>query len=155
MAIMIDSVSPASIHEAAAKGIAFDIVCGWLDGAYGPKDPAGWTAEAWAQFPGKELIRIAALKDTLGADAYDVERGDLVPADVPGVLRRERATGRNPAMYSDDSTWPDVFTGSEGTKTITDSEIRDGFCFLAHFLFPFGIGEPRFHLGVVVGLGHW
>lgn len=27
----------------------------------------------------------------------------------------------------DDSTWPDVFDGTESTETITDTEIRDGF----------------------------
>lgn len=31
----------------------------------------------------------------------------------------------------DDSTWPDVFDGTQSTETITDAEIRDGFCKLA------------------------
>lgn len=31
----------------------------------------------------------------------------------------------------DDSTWPDVFDGTESTETITDAEIRDGFAVLA------------------------
>lgn len=28
----------------------------------------------------------------------------------------------------DDSTWPDVFDGTESTETITDTEIRDAIC---------------------------
>lgn len=28
----------------------------------------------------------------------------------------------------DDSTWPDVFDGTEGTETVTDTEIRDSIC---------------------------
>lgn len=28
----------------------------------------------------------------------------------------------------DDSTWPDVFDGTESTETVTDEEIRDGCC---------------------------
>lgn len=28
----------------------------------------------------------------------------------------------------DDSTWPDVFDGTESTETITDSEMRDAIC---------------------------
>lgn len=30
----------------------------------------------------------------------------------------------------DDSTWPDVFDGTESTETITSVEIRDAICFL-------------------------
>ncbi len=110
---MIDSVSPASIHEAAARGIAFDIVLGYADGGYGPVDPAGWTAEAWTQFPGKTLVKIATQAATVGADAYDCERGNFTPAEVPGILRRERDDGRNPALYSDHSTWPAIVAACE------------------------------------------
>jgi hypothetical protein len=28
----------------------------------------------------------------------------------------------------DDSNWPDVFDGTESAETLTDTEIRDGFC---------------------------
>jgi len=31
----------------------------------------------------------------------------------------------------DDSTWPDVFDGTEGTETITDTNVRDAICRLA------------------------
>lgn len=31
----------------------------------------------------------------------------------------------------DDSTWPDVFDGTESTETITDTEMRDAICKLA------------------------
>ncbi len=31
----------------------------------------------------------------------------------------------------DDSTWPDVFDGTESTETITDTEMRDAICRLA------------------------
>lgn len=31
----------------------------------------------------------------------------------------------------DDSSWPDVFDGTESTETITDTEIRDAICRLA------------------------
>lgn len=33
----------------------------------------------------------------------------------------------------DDSTWPDVFDGTESTETITDTEMRDAICRLAAF----------------------
>lgn len=33
----------------------------------------------------------------------------------------------------DDSTWPDVFDGTESTETITDTEMRDAICHLAAF----------------------
>lgn len=31
----------------------------------------------------------------------------------------------------DDSTWPDVFDGTESTETVTDTEMRDAICRLA------------------------
>lgn len=31
----------------------------------------------------------------------------------------------------DDSTWPDVFDGTEGAESVTDTEIRDAICRLA------------------------
>jgi hypothetical protein len=31
----------------------------------------------------------------------------------------------------DDSTWPDVFDGTESTETITDTNVRDAICRLA------------------------
>lgn len=31
----------------------------------------------------------------------------------------------------DDSTWPDVFDGTESTETVTDTEMRDAICFPA------------------------
>ena len=30
-----------------------------------------------------------------------------------------------------DTTWPDVFDGTESAETVTDTEIRDAICFLA------------------------
>jgi len=33
----------------------------------------------------------------------------------------------------DDSTWPDVFDGTESTETVTDTEMRDAICKLAAF----------------------
>jgi hypothetical protein len=33
----------------------------------------------------------------------------------------------------DDTTWPDVFDGTESAETITDTEIRDAICHLAAF----------------------
>jgi hypothetical protein len=33
----------------------------------------------------------------------------------------------------EDSTWPDVFDGTESTETVTDTEIRDAICRLATF----------------------
>jgi hypothetical protein len=31
----------------------------------------------------------------------------------------------------DDSTWPDVFDGTQGAETVTDTEVRDAICRLA------------------------
>jgi hypothetical protein len=33
----------------------------------------------------------------------------------------------------EDSTWPDVFDGTESAETVTDTEIRDAICWLAAF----------------------
>jgi hypothetical protein len=33
----------------------------------------------------------------------------------------------------DDSTWPDVFDGTQSTETVTDSEMRDAICRLGAF----------------------
>lgn len=33
----------------------------------------------------------------------------------------------------DDSTWPDVFDGTQSAETVTDTEIRDAICFLGAY----------------------
>lgn len=99
---MYDGVNPSNLPTDGA------LVCGWVDGAYGPKDPAGWTPAGWARFPHATHVRIAAFPETVGADVYDVEKGDLTPADVPGVLDRERAAGRNPTIYGSHDTLAQV-----------------------------------------------
>ena len=30
----------------------------------------------------------------------------------------------------DDSTWPDVFDGTQGAETVSDTEVRDAICHL-------------------------
>lgn len=52
-----------------------------------------------ARFPFARHISIATRATTAGADAYDVESGDLTPAQCPAVWHRERAAGREPVAY--------------------------------------------------------
>jgi hypothetical protein len=95
---MYDSVNPNGIPAGG------QLICGWVDGAYGPRDPYGWTAGAWARFPGQIPVRIAALSSTRGAQVYDVENGDLTPEQAIAVLDRERAAGNNPTIYGSQYT---------------------------------------------------
>lgn len=46
----------------------------------------------------------------------------------------------------DDSTWPDVFDGTESAETITDTEIRDAICRLAAFTETDTTGSRTYYL---------
>src|SRR3974390_2982065 len=96
MRTMYDSVNPAALP---ASG---DMYAAYVDGAY-----KNYSAVK-ARFPGKLVVSIAVFASTPGAQAYDTERGDLDPSQVPGVLMRERASGRNPSIYTSLDEWPEV-----------------------------------------------
>jgi hypothetical protein len=84
---MYDSTTAADIPADAV------MVAGYIDGLY------AWHPADWARFPGARHVRIAVNPATSGADVYDVETGDLTPAQCPAVWRRERARGREPVAY--------------------------------------------------------
>ena len=98
MRSMFDAVTPGNIQPNAP------MVAGYIDGRY------AWTAQDWAKWPSPLVrkVRIACFASTVGADVYDVENWDVTPQQVPAILRRERAAGRNPTIYCDRSNLPIV-----------------------------------------------
>lgn len=96
MITMHDSTNPFDIPADAVA------VAGYVDGIY------AWPASGWARFPNAHKVRIAVSAATVGADAYDVETGDLTPPQCPVVSQRERAAKRDPVMYVNRTNWPAV-----------------------------------------------
>lgn len=96
---MRDSVNPFAIP------VDTEIVAGYVDGLY------KWSDAGWARFAGHKQVRIAVSAATVGADVYDVESGDLTPGQIPGVLKRERASKRNPTAYCNRSNLPLIREG--------------------------------------------
>lgn len=96
MRTMYDGVTARSLPANAA------IVAGYVDGRY------AWSAADWARFPNALKVEIAVFATTV-ADILDVEVGnDMTPADWVSWVKLCRAHGRNPAIYMNTSTWPQV-----------------------------------------------
>jgi hypothetical protein len=63
-----------------------------------------------ARFPGKTVLVVDVLNEGIG-DFLDIERGDAVPADAPGYVRRRLAAGAKlPGLYGSVSTWWQIVT---------------------------------------------
>ena len=95
MPTMFDSTTPGSIPKNA------EIVAGYVGGAW---PTYGSLA---GLFPGAIHVSIAA-NATEVAEVLDVETGDATPAEVPAWLEKVRATGIDPTIYCNLSTWPEV-----------------------------------------------
>lgn len=60
------------------------------------------------RFPQAQVVTIAVTAQQ-DAQVLDVEKGDALPADVPGWLTRQRALGHDPTVYSSVmSAWPQI-----------------------------------------------
>jgi hypothetical protein len=94
---MYDSVTASDI-----PGAPSGLVACYIDGRY-----TNETAVR-ARFPSARLVTIAINAATTGADVYDRENGDILTSQVPQILARERAGGRNPTIYVDASMWSNV-----------------------------------------------
>src|SRR4029077_21203424 len=92
--LMRDSVTASKIPPLTP------VVAGYADGLY------AWSAADWALFPTAVKISIAVHPDHQG-DVLDVETGDAVPADIPGLCTRFNRPGRRaPTVYCSRSAWP-------------------------------------------------
>lgn len=94
--LMGDGVTPANIPEGLYA------VAGYIDG------PFAWPKLAWLRFRGSRLVRIATIASTDDGDALDVENGDATPAQAPAWVEMRRRAGFVPAVYCNQSTWPEV-----------------------------------------------
>lgn len=98
---MVDSVTSGAIPKGTP------VVAGWIDGAYGPINPAGWPPAAWKSFPGSQTVTMTAL-GAAGARVYDIERGLGTPAQGAAWAKRETTAGRRPTIYCTLSAWSSV-----------------------------------------------
>jgi hypothetical protein len=97
MATVYDSTAPADI-PGAPDGYVF----AYNDGAYEQVDAVR------ARFPTARIITISAI-GVASADVVDIENGCVWPiASGVAYVQRERAAGRNPAVYCNRSLWPAV-----------------------------------------------
>lgn len=106
MSTMIDSVTSGAIPKGTP------VVAGYVDGPYGPTDPAGWPVAAWHSFPGSELVTIT-VTGLAGARVYDIETGDGTPQTGAAWAHREIAGGRRPTLYFSQSLWPQITNALE------------------------------------------
>src|SRR4051794_34353068 len=97
MRIMYDSTEAADIPRTA------EIVAGYL----APSRYA-WSAADWARFPNAIKVRIAIFANVDDGHVLDVEPGDATPAQAPGWAKRRRASGVDPTIYCNASTWSTV-----------------------------------------------
>lgn len=80
---------------------AANIPTGVLCGIFGYLDNGTpWSQADWDRFSYVPRYSVATHPTTTGADVYDFEDGACVPGDAPGIWTRERAAGREPAIYS-------------------------------------------------------
>lgn len=91
---MYDGITPSRIPHAGAE-----LVAGYLDGMW----PS--FAEMVKLFPLARHVSIATSAAT-DAQVLDVETFDATPAQSVDWTLRQRAAGRIPTVYSNESTWP-------------------------------------------------
>lgn len=97
MAMIFDSTAPADIPN-ADHGYVF----AYNDGRYSQ------VGAVQARFPDARVITISAIGEA-SADVVDVEEGCVwPPSSAVAYVQRERAAGRNPAVYCGRSNWPAV-----------------------------------------------
>jgi len=93
MITLYDSDNPDSIPDGVAAA-------GYCDGYAA----AAWNARGWNRFPG--ALRIAVFSTTNDGDVGDVERGDMLPWELPDWIQMRRAAGHpNPWGYVNLSNW--------------------------------------------------
>jgi hypothetical protein len=94
---MYDSTNPAAIPTSAV------MVAGYL-----APSPYAWSTSDWNRFPNAVQVRIAVRASTNDGHVLDVENGDASPTQAPGWVTMRRATGADPSVYCNTSTWPSV-----------------------------------------------
>lgn len=94
---MYDSVTPTAIPRDA------EMVAGYL-----APSRFAWSAAEWALFPRAVKVRIAIFASVDDGHVLDVEPGDATPEQAPGWVRMRRASGVDPTVYCNLSTWPAV-----------------------------------------------
>ena len=103
MALLYDSVGPANIPASAM------LVAGYDNGAYGPSDPAGWTAKGWARFTSLVYgVHITISPSLLTSQVIDCETGDATPAQAAQWAKAKVAAKSRPTIYCNEYTWPKV-----------------------------------------------
>ena len=98
MRTMYDAVTASNIPRTAA------MVAGYVDKI--KLEP--WSAADWARFPNAVKVGIVKKASSNFGHVLDVEPGDATPAEAPGWVQRRRATGADPTIYMNLSTWPVV-----------------------------------------------
>ena len=93
---MLDSITPANLPPGA------DAYAGYVDGRFAN------AAEMKARFPGARVLTIAVFASS-DAEAADCEPGDMMPAQLPGWVKRQQARGvARPVVYASISQMPAV-----------------------------------------------
>lgn len=94
--LMYDAVNWRAIPADAAMVAGYD----WTS-------RYAWPAEAWARFPRAVKVRIS-VTDRGDGDVLDVETTDATPSQAPAWVLKRRATGADPTVYMNYSTWGPV-----------------------------------------------
>lgn len=93
---MYDSLNPEAIPTDAG------LVASYIDGENAPAP--GWES----RFAAAVVVRIARVPTTDDGQVGDVESTDLTPATAVAWVRLRRASGADPTLYMNRSTWPVV-----------------------------------------------
>lgn len=92
MQTLYDSDNPDSIPDGVWAA-------GYCDG-YAAR---AWNARGWARFP--NALKIAVFASTNDGKVGDVERGDMLPWELPNWVLMRRAAGEDPWGYVNMSNW--------------------------------------------------
>ena len=98
---MYDSVYAANIPADA------QVVAGYVDGTY------AWSAQDWARFSGKTLVRICVWNNTYGADVIDVEGGNNDANGAVPWVKAKWERGETPTVYCYSDAGPEGYRVSD------------------------------------------
>jgi hypothetical protein len=90
----------ADSTAAADLPVGRDLYAAYVDGSTRNVDAVR------ARFPGKTVVTITVLGGD--ADVADVETGDLTPTSVVAWVKRQRAAGKDPTVYTLEGWWSTV-----------------------------------------------
>jgi hypothetical protein len=108
---MLDSITPANLPPGA------DAYLGYVDGHWAN------AAAVKAKFPGKPVLTMAVFASS-DAEGADCETGDMMPAQIPGWVKRQAARGvHRPVVYASASVIPAVLAALTGAG-IARADVR-------------------------------